>query len=43
MTVVYSSDRKFYKYLPTAINSLLIHNPDVNIYIFAEDDSIECI
>ena len=38
MTVVYASDRKWYKHLPTAIGSLLVHNPNAFVYIIAEDD-----
>lgn len=43
LTVVYAADRKLYQYLPTVINSLLTHNPDAKVYIFAEDDSIDII
>ena len=43
MIVVYASTRNWYKHLPTAIGSLLVHNPDAFVYIIAEDDQIECI
>lgn len=43
MIAVYASDRKWYKHLPTAIGSLLVHHPDAFVYIIAEDDTIECI
>lgn len=43
MTVVYAADRKWYKYLPTAVGSLLYHNPDAFVYIICEDDQIDCI
>lgn len=43
MTVVYASDRRMYQFLPTAIGSLLTHNPDAFVYIVAEDSQINCI
>jgi len=43
LTVAYASDRNLYKYLPMAINSLLMHNPDARVYVFAEDDEIESL
>lgn len=43
MTVVYAANRNWYKHLPTAIGSLLMHNPDAFVYIIAEDDQIDCI
>ena len=43
MTVVYASNRDWYKHLPTAIGSLLYHNPDAFVYIIAEDDQIDQI
>lgn len=40
MTVVYASNRKWYPHLPTAVGSLLSHNPDAFVYIIGEDDEI---
>lgn len=40
LTAVYASDKNLYKYLPMAINSLLMHNPDAKVYVFADDDEI---
>jgi lipopolysaccharide biosynthesis glycosyltransferase len=41
MTVVYASDAKLYGYLPMAIHSLLVHNPDAKVYVFADDDAVD--
>lgn len=43
LTVVYAADRNLYQYLPTVINSLLTHNPDAKVYVFAEDDTIDTL
>lgn len=43
MIVVYTSSRNVDKYLPTALNSLFIHNPDAFVYIITEDEQIDCI
>lgn len=43
LTVVYASDRNLYPYLPITINSLLRNNPVCKVYIFCEDDKIDCI
>ena len=43
MTVVYTTSHNVDKYLPTALNSLFIHNPDAFVYIIAEEDHIDCI
>ena len=43
MIVVYAANRKWYKHLPTAIGSLLTHNPNAFVYVIAEDDQIDCI
>jgi len=43
LTVVYASDQRLYQYLPMAINSLLIHNPDAKVYVFADDDKIDVL
>ena len=38
MVVVYAANRAWYKHLPTAIDSLLTHNPNAFVYIICEDD-----
>lgn len=44
MIVTYIADRALYRYLTTAINSLLCTNPDVDkIYLFVEDDTLPFI
>lgn len=43
MIVVYTTSKNVDKYLPTALNSLFIHNPDAFVYIIAEEDHIDCI
>lgn len=43
MVVVYTTSHTVDQYLPTALNSLFIHNPDAFVYIIAEDDKIDCI
>lgn len=40
MNVFYSLTRNLYPYLRWSITSLLEHNKDVNLYIFAEDDKL---
>lgn len=40
INVVYSLTRNLYPYLEGAIRSLLDHNDDVKIYVFAEDDKL---
>ena len=40
MNIVYSLSRNLYPYLKGAIRSLLDHNDDVKIYVFAEDDEL---
>lgn len=43
-TVVYASDRKLYKHLPTVVNSLLKNNPDIDrVYLFLEDTEFPLI
>lgn len=43
LTVAYATDRNLYPYLPTVINSLLVHNPNAQVYVFAEDDKIDTL
>lgn len=43
MTVVYCATRNLYPVLPTAINSLLTNNPNVNVICILEDDECEYI
>lgn len=43
MVVVYTTSHNVDQYLPTALNSLFIYNPDAFVYIIAEEDSIDCI
>ena len=45
MIIVYCADRNLYPILPTALNSLLIHNEPYieKIYILLEDDSLDTI
>lgn len=44
MTIVYCADRGLYKYLPTAINSLITNNPYfTKIYLIIEDNNIPYI
>lgn len=44
MIVAYCANRAIYHLLPTALNSLLTNNPDVEkVYIFIEDDYIDVI
>ena len=43
MVVVYTTSHNVDQYLPTALNSLFIHNPDAFVYIIAEEDHIDCI
>ncbi len=40
MNIVYSLSRNLYPYLKGAIRSLLDHNDNVKIYVFAEDDEL---
>ena len=40
MNVFYSLTRNLYPYLQWSITSLLEHNKDVNLYIFAEDETL---
>lgn len=40
ITAVYASDAALYPYLPMAINSLLVNNPDAKVYVFADDDEV---
>jgi len=44
MVVVYVSDKNLYDKIPTAINSLLVNNHNVDqIYILSEDDDIDIL
>lgn len=44
MKVVYAANRAIYKYLPTAVNSLLLNNKNVEkIYLLIEDDELETV
>lgn len=44
MKIVYAANRAIYKYLPTAVNSLLSNNQNVEkIYLLIEDDELETV
>lgn len=43
MVVLYALNRKLYDELPMSLNSLLINNPEVKVYIMCEDDEISFI
>lgn len=40
LTVAYACNRAFYQWMPMAVGSLLRHNPDAQVIIYAEDDEI---
>jgi len=40
LTVAYACNRAFYQWMPMAVGSLLRHNPDAQVLIYAEDDKI---
>lgn len=43
MLAVYGATKNLYWYLPTAIGSLLRHNPDWRVIVYCEDDEIETL
>jgi UDP-glucose:(glucosyl)LPS alpha-1,3-glucosyltransferase len=43
MLAAYGATKNLYWYLPTAIGSLLRHNPDWRVIVYCEDDEIETL